>query len=228
MSTTTRTRTRRRSRRRTPLTRARVLEAAVALADEQGLEALSMRRLGAELDVEAMSLYNHVSDKDDLLDGIVELVVSDFELPRPLEGEDWRAALRRCAIKAHTVLLAHPWSAALSESRPQNGPVRLGYYDTLLGTLRAAGFSDTAAYRANLYLDSYLYGFTLQEVSWPTPEDDPREMAEAFVERTGADDYPNLTAVARLAAENGIDLAADFEVGLDAVLDALETLRTAE
>ena len=228
MSANARTRSRRHSRRRAPLTRERVLEAAVTLADDQGLEALSMRRLGAELDVEAMSLYNHVSDKDDLLDGIVELVVADFESPSPLKGEDWRAALRRCAMRAHTALLAHPWSAALAESRPQNGPVRLGYYDTLLGTLRAAGFSDTAAYRANLYLDSYLYGFTLQEVNWPTPASDPSEMAEAFVERTGADEYPNLTAVARLAAEDGIDLAADFEVGLDAVLDALETLRSAE
>ena len=228
MSTTTRTRTRRRSRRRTPLTRARVLEAAVTLADEQGLEALSMRRLGAELDVEAMSLYNHVSDKDDLLDGIVELVVSDFESPSPLEGEDWRAALRRCAIRAHEVLLQHPWSAALAESRPQNGPVRLGYYDTLLGTLRAAGFSDTAAYRANLYLDSYLYGFTLQEVNWPTPTSEPGEMASSFIERTPADEYPNLVAVANLAATGHVDAAADFEIGLDAILDALETLRSAE
>jgi len=222
------TRSRRRSRRRTPLTRARVLEAAVALADEKGLEALSMRRLGAELGVEAMSLYNHVTDKDDLLDGIVEVVVSGFESPRPLDREDWRATLRRCAIKAHEILLRHPWSAALAESRRQNGPERLTYYDELLGTLRADGFSDLAAYRANLILDSYLYGFTLQEVNWPTADSDPGEMAEAFVDRTPTEAYPNLLAVARLATNGEMDIAADFEVGLDVVLDALEAVRDAE
>ena len=219
--------TRTRARRRPALSRARVLEAAVALADEHGLDALSMRRLGTELGVEAMSLYNHVSDKDDLLDGIVDLVVKEFDSPRAAAGEDWRATLRRCAITAHSVLLRHPWSAALSESRLQTGPERLRYYDALLGTLRGGGFSEMGAYRANLILDSYLYGFTLQEVNWPTPQSEPSEMAESFIERTSADEYPNLMAVAGLAATGAVDVRADFEVGLDAILDALETVRQA-
>lgn len=224
---TTRNQSRRHTRRRAPLTRARVLEAALTLADEQGLEALSMRKLGQALGVEAMSLYNHVADKDDLLDGVVDLVVSGFESPRALEGEEWRATLRRCALTAHQVLLRHPWSAALAESRRQNGPQRLTYYDDLLGTLRAGGFSVLGAYRANLLLDSYLYGFTLQEVNWPTADSEPGEMAEAFVERTPAEAFPNLVAVADLAASGRIDLGADFEIGLDAVLDALERVRDA-
>ena len=207
------------------LDRDRVLRAALSLADEQGLEALSMRRLGQALGVEAMSLYNHVANKDDLLDGMVDLVVGEFDSPVKAAGEDLRATVRRCAIAAHAALLRHPWSAALAESRPQSGPERLRYYDALLGLLRGAGFSEMGAYRANLVLDSYLYGFTLQEVNWPTPTSEPSEMATAFLGRTGRDEYPNLVAVADLAASGAVDVGADFEVGLDAILDSLEHIR---
>ena len=207
------------------LNRERVLRAALDLADEQGLEALSMRKLGQALGVEAMSLYNHVANKDDLLDGIVDLVVAEFDSPVDTDGQGWRATLRRCAIAAHAALLRHPWSAALAESRPQSGPERLRYYDALLGLLREAGFSDMAAYRANLVLDSYLYGFTLQEVSWPAFADEPSEMATAFLDRTAREVYPNMVAVADLAAAGAVDIHADFEVGLDAILDGLERIR---
>jgi AcrR family transcriptional regulator len=210
---------------RQTLTRERVLAAAVALADEQGLDALSMRRLGQRLGVEAMSLYNHVANKDDLLDGIVDRVVGEFESPVDDDGTGWRAALWRCAIAAHAALLRHPWSAALAESRPQSGPERLGYYDALLGMLRDAGFSAMAAYQANLILDSYLYGFTLQEVSWPTSSEGPSEMASSFIDRTARDAYPNLMAVAALAADGQVDIAADFEIGLEVILDGLDRLR---
>ena len=212
---------------RRTLNRERVLRAALELADEQGLDALSMRKLGQSLGVEAMSLYNHVANKDDLLDGIVDLVVAEFDSPVDVDGAGWRATLRRCAIAAHAAFLRHPWSAALAESRPQSGPERLRYYDALLGLLRDAGFSDLGAYRANLVLDSYLYGFTLQEVNWPVPASEASELATDFLGRATWEEYPNLVAVADLGASGGIDITADFEVGLDALLDSLERIREA-
>lgn len=219
------------TRKRTPLNRKRVLEAAVELADRDGLDSLSMRKLGSELGVEAMSLYNHVSNKDDLLEGIVEQVTAEFEDPRSVGGEDWRTVLRRCAMVQHEVLLRHPWTAALAESRVVNGPVRLRYYDALLGVLRDAGFSLRAAYRANLTLDSFVYGFTLQEVSWVAwpPESDGGgwELAEAFVDRTDEGEFPNLVAIAQLSAAGQVDIAADFEIALEAILDGLERIKAA-
>jgi len=174
-----------------------------------------------------MSLYNHVANKDDLLDGIVDAVAGDFEDPENVAADDWRAVVRQCAMTQHQVLLQHPWVAMLAESRVMTGPVRLRYYDALLGVLRGAGFSAMGAYRANLVLDSYVYGFTLQEVAWPAPADDPSEMAAGFLDRTTRDSFPNLVDVAELAAEGQIDIGADFEVGLDAVLESLELIRDA-
>jgi AcrR family transcriptional regulator len=206
-----------------------VLQAAVEMADRDGLGSLSMRRLGSSLGVEAMSLYNHVANKDDLLDGIVDLVMDEFVPPREVAGDDWRATIRRCAIVEHEVLLRHPWVAALAESRPQSGPRRLAYYDALMGFLREAGFSRMGVYRANLMLDSYIYGFVLQEASWPTASwpttDGQSELAAAYFEQTRREDFPNIVAVAELAMRGEIDLAADFEVGLDVMLDGLERLR---
>ena len=207
------------------LTRERVLQAALELADRDGLVSLSMRKLGAELDVEAMSLYNHVSNKDDLLDGIVDVVAGDFESPAEVAGDDWRAVIRQCAMTQHGVLLRHPWAAELAESRVLTGPVRLRYYDALLGVLRGAGFSDMGAYRANLVLDSYVYGFTLQEVAWPTSADRESDLAASFIDRTVQTEYPNLVDIAKLSVNGSIDIRADFEVGLDAILDSLERIR---
>ena len=213
---------------RKTLNRERVLQAAVELADRDGLEALSMRRLGAELGVEAMSLYNHVANKDDLLDGIVDMVTTEFEDPRAIDG-DWRAVIRRCGLTMHDVLLRHPWTSALAESRAVTGPVRLRYYDSLLSILHEAGFSELGAYRANLTIDSYIYGFTLQEVSWvewpPESADREWEMAEAFVDRTDETEFPNLVGIARLSTAGQIDIRKDFEVGLDVILDSLEQIR---
>jgi AcrR family transcriptional regulator len=212
------------ARKRTPLNRQRVLEAAVELADRDGLESLSMRKLGGELGVEAMSLYNHVSNKDDLLDGIVDVIADGFADPRSVEGDGWRDVIRECARTEHEVLLQHPWVAALAESRVMTGPIRLRYYDALLGVLRDAGFSMLAAYRANLVLDSYVYGFTLQDVSWPT-EDGGSDMADAFVDRTARSEFPNLVDIAQLYAQGQVDIGTDFAVGLEAVLDGLERIR---
>ena len=216
------TRTAPKARARRPLSRKRVLRAAIEVADEGGIQALTMRRVGQRLRVEAMSLYNHVANKDDILDGIVDLIVSEFEMPTP--GGDWRSEVRRCAIAAHAVLSRHPWMPALAESRvPTDGP-RMAYYDALMRVLREGGFSVRAAYRAGFTLDSYLYGFALQEASWPTDAGELAENAEAYFTGPVAERYPFITAAGRLALD-GIDLQADFEAGLEAVLDGLERLR---
>ena len=150
---------------REPLGRAVVLQAALGIADCEGLDALSMRRLGQALKVEAMSLYNHVANKDDLLDGIVDLVLSEMDLPRP--GDEWKDAMRRRARSARDVLSRHPWAIGLLESRTSNSsPRRLGYYDAVLGVrLRGAGFSNQLAMRAFSILDAYIAGFIVQQRS---------------------------------------------------------------
>lgn len=204
------------------LDRERVLLGAVALADADGIEALTMRNLAQALGVKAMSLYNHVDNKDDLLDGIVDMVVAEFE--RPTGSGAWRPIIRRSAMAAHRALLRHPWVAALSESRLQSGPARLGYYEAMFAVLRGDGFSVRGAYHANLTLDSYLYGFTLQEVSWPVPSSEIPGVAEQFAAAMPADVYPYLKEIATMAGA-GLDLASDFEVGLDLVLDGIERLR---
>jgi AcrR family transcriptional regulator len=208
---------------RRPLSRERVLLAAIDLVDANGIQALSMRKLGQVLGVEAMSLYNHVGGKDDLLDGIVDLVAGQFELPREELG--WKAAIRGCAVAAHEVLLRHPWSAALAESRMQSGPQRMAYLEAVVGTFRRGGFSVRAAHRANLTLDSYVYGFTLQEVSWPLPSEAVPTSAADFVARTDVDSYPHLVEIASLVADAGFDRRGEFELGLDLILDGLERLR---
>ena len=211
------------ARGRRPLDRERVLRAAIDLVDEHGLDALSMRKLGQVLGVEAMSLYNHVASKDDLLDGIVDIVTGQFELPREELG--WKAAIRGCAIAAHEVLLRHPWSAALAESRMQSGPLRMAYLEAVVGTFRRGGFSVRSAYHANLTLDSYVYGFTLQEVSWPIAGEAVPASAADFVARTDDSTYPHLVEIAALVAEAGFDRRGEFELGLDLILDGLERLR---
>jgi AcrR family transcriptional regulator len=213
---------RRRGERRS-LNRERVLRTAIDMVDANGIEALSMRKLGQAVGVEAMSLYNHVGGKDDLLDGIVDLVAGQFELPREELG--WKAAIRGCAVAAHEVLLRHPWSAALAESRMQSGPRRMVYLEAVVGTFRRGGFSVRAAYHANLTLDSYVYGFTLQEVSWPVASEAVPTSAADFVARTDVDAFPHLVEIAALVAETGFDRRGEFELGLDLILDGLERLR---
>jgi AcrR family transcriptional regulator len=207
---------------RTPLSRDRVLRAAVALADEDGLEAVSMRRLGQVLRVEAMSLYKHVANKDDILDGIADLVVGDFEVP---SGDvDWKVAVRRSAISAHQTLLRHPWASSLIESRLSAGPARLRYLDAVIGTLAAAGFPMPLVIRAIMALDSHTYGFVLQEMAWSFDTEQASEMAAAFAQGLPAGDYPNLLAMAEMAAATTGGTMVDFEFGLDLILDGLERL----
>ena len=201
-----------------------MLSAAVLLADEDGIESLTMRKLGLRLGVEAMSLYNHVANKDDLLDGVVDLVVSEIELPS--DAADWKEAMRRRAVSAQAVFARHPWAIGLVESRESSGPVRLRYFDWVLGTLRRAGFTLESAARAFSVLDSYVYGFGRQQLATSGGSDVSREeIAEAFLDALPADEYPYLREmVVDYAMQPGCDENADFEVGLDLILDGLERL----
>ena len=168
-----------------------MLTAAVLLADEDGIESLTMRKLGVRLGVEAMSLYNHVANKDDLLDGMVDLVVSEIDLPSG--AVDWKEAMRRRAISAQAVFARHPWASGLIDSRESSGPARLRYLDWVVGTLRRAGFTLEMAVRAFSLLDSYIYGFGRQQLNTSAgPDVAPEEMAEAFLQAIPADEYPYL------------------------------------
>ena len=209
--------------RRAPLTRERILEAAVALADESGIESLSMRKLGSAMEVEAMSLYNHVANKDDLLDGMIDVVFAEIDLP---SAEDWRTSMRERAISARRVLSRHRWAIGLMESRTSPGPETLRHHDAVLGCLRAGGFTVAQAAHAFSALDSYVYGFALQEKGLPfdTPEE-TAELAQVMLAQFPADTYPHLF---EFAAEHvmkpGYDYGDEFEFGLDLILDGLERL----
>ena len=209
---------------RTPLGRERVLRAAVVLADEEGIESLTMRGLGLRLGVEAMSLYNHVANKDDILDGMVDLVVSEIDLPPDAVG--WREAMRRRAISAQAVFSRHPWASALIDSRESSGPTRLRYFDWMLGTLRQAGFTIEMTARACSILDSYIYGFGRQQLNMSAgPDVKPEEIAEAFLQGIPADEYPHLREmVVEYAMAAGHDESADFDFGLNLILNGLQRL----
>jgi AcrR family transcriptional regulator len=207
---------------RAPLSRDRVLHAAIRLADEGGIESLTMRGLGRALGVEAMSLYKHVANKDDVLDGIVDLVEDEIELPSSAEG--WAAAIRACAISAHEVLRRHPWACSLIMSRFR--PARLRYMDWLLGRLRGAGFSPRLTYHAYHALDSHILGFTLWEAGHSVDTEDLADSVATFLQELPADDYPHFAEHARQhLAEPGRDDVGGFEFQLDLILDGLQRLR---
>jgi AcrR family transcriptional regulator len=207
---------------RIPLSRQRVLDAAVALADRDGVRSLSMRKLAHELGVEAMSLYHHVASKAAILDGLVDVVFSEIELP---SGEaDWKTAMRERAISARSALRRHPWATALMESRSTPGPANLRHHDSVLGILRNAGFPVELAAHAYSILDSYIYGFALQEASLPfhTPEE-AAQVAETIMGDFAAQEYPHLT---ELTVEHvlrpGYDYGDEYLFGLELILDGLD------
>ena len=209
---------------RKPLSRDRILEAALALADEHGLEALSMRKLGQSLGFEAMSLYNHVTHKDDLLDGMLDLVLTEMEAPRP---EDGLAGIRAAAISAHEALQRHPWAASLLMAPSRVRPARLRYMDALLGALRGAGFPAETTYHAYHVIDAHVIGFSLWASAHASamPEDlgDVRELLDRMIP---ADTYPHLREHAHQHLEDGPHRATSaFEFGLDLLLDSLEQRR---
>src|SRR4051794_25834074 len=203
------------------MNREQVLRAAVALADEAGIEALSMRRLGQALGVEAMSLYNHVAGKEALLDGMVDAVFAEIELP---SGTDWRKALRQRALSMREALARHRWAIGLLESRTTPGAVTLRQHDAVIGCLLDAGFSMELTAHAFAAVDSYVYGFALQEKGLPfdTPEQ-TAEMAQAMLAHFPVDEFPHLAAFTREhVMRPGYDFGEEFEFGLDLILDGLE------
>jgi AcrR family transcriptional regulator len=207
--------------RRIPLSRDHVLREAIMLADERGLESLTMRELGKRLGVEAMSLYNHVTGKDEVLDGMLDMVVVEIEAPARDE-DDWRSAMRARAVSAREVFSRHPWAAALIDSRIRSGPERLRYLDSIIGTLRRAGFSIELAARAFSLLDCYVYGFARQRGSIASADAGGRAAAEEFLDALPAGDYPYLAQMAARQAESpGYDEAGDFEFGLELILEGL-------
>jgi AcrR family transcriptional regulator len=210
---------------RAPLSRERILQAAVSLADESGYESLSMRKLGEAVGVEAMSLYHHVAGKDDLLDGMVDAVFGEVELPAGCA--DWKAAMRSRAISVRRVLSRHGWAIAFMSSRTSPGAATLRHHDAVLGCLRSAGFSVELAAHAFSLLDSYIYGFALQERSLPfsTPEE-AAELAPAMLARFPAEVFPHLAELMREQVLGpGYDHGDEFGFGLDLILDGLEQFR---
>ena len=199
-----------------------MLRAAIAFADAKGIESLSMRKLGQQLGVEAMSLYKHVANKDDMLDGMVDVVFSEIDLPS--DRVHWKTAMRERAVSARQALSRHPWAIGLTESRMKPGPANLRHHDTVIGCLREAGFSIAMAMHAYSALDSYIYGFALQEKSLPfDTSDQVGEVAEIILSQFPAGEYPYLAeAVVEQVAKPGYEYADEFEFGLDLILDGLE------
>jgi AcrR family transcriptional regulator len=209
---------------RVPLTRDRVLHGALELADRDGLESLSMRRLGRELGVEAMSLYNHVDDKEDLLDGMADFVVGEIEAPTI--GDDWRAALRGWAISVREMAARHPWAGSLILSRSNPSPARSRYQEAVVGSLRQAGFSVEMAIHAFFTLDSFIYGFAMEERNLPrgTPEE-LADLAQIVLRALPAAEYPYLNEAIVERVLIGFDYADEFDFGLDLILDGLGRVR---
>jgi AcrR family transcriptional regulator len=209
-----------------PLSRERIMQTALHLADEGGLDNISMRKLAQALCVEAMSLYNHVSNKDEVLDGIADLVVSEIEVPEI--GGDWRQALRRRAISAHTVLRSHPWSPLLIASRINVGPAMLRYINATLGCMREAGFSYELADRAWNALDSHIYGFTLLEMNFPLDPSEYVGAATQFIHLLPQETHPYMRELTQLVIDGKHRGTQSFEFGLDLLLSGLEQQRQAE
>ncbi len=207
-----------------PLDRDAILAAATAVADADGIAAVTMRSVAASLGYKPMALYRHTAGKDDLLDGMVDAVLAQVATPDPTGG--WRAELRRRAVSARAVLFRHPWALGLMESRVSPGPAALRHHDAVLGVLREAGFSLPAAARAYTVVDAYVYGFVLQESAVPAAPGVREQMVAAFDPGTGlADELPHLAALARgYVARPDYTFGAEFEPGLDAVLDAVAAL----
>lgn len=209
---------------RVPLSRDRVLRAAISLADESGIDSLSMRKLGQVLGVEAMSLYNHVASKDDILNAIVDIVESDIELPSP--GADWKSALRKTGISAHDVFVRHPWAASLTLSATGTRPARWRYMNAILGCLREAGFSAEMTDLAYHALDSHISGFTLWAAQLQVDAEELPDLAATFLRELPVDDLPYLVEhVHQHLKERSPDDEGAFAFGLDLILDGLERIR---
>jgi AcrR family transcriptional regulator len=214
------------SKRRPALSRDRVLRTAIALADDRGVGELTMRKLAKDLGVEAMSLYHHVANKDDLLDGMIDIVFSEIDAPSA--GGDWKAELRKRAVSTRAALRRHPWAVGEMEGRTNHGPSNLRIHDAVLGCLLGAGFSEEMAVHAYSIQDAYIYGFALQQtdMSSETPEDFAAEAQRQMDDYQAVlGDYPHLVrVVGGHVAKVGYDYDTEFVFGLDVILDGLERL----
>ena len=199
----------------------------MALADAGGIESLTMRRLAQELGVEAMSLYHHVANKDDILDGMVDIVFSEIDLPPTTT--DWKAAMRERAHSVRAALLRHPWAITLMESRRAPGPANLRHHDAVLGCLRGGGFSIELTAHAYAVLDAYIYGFARTQVSLPfDTAEETQEVADEIMQQFAAGQYPHLVELTtQHVLRPGYDYANEFDFGLDLILDGLERARGA-
>lgn len=207
------------------LSKQRVVVEAVRLADREGVDGLSMRRLAGELGAGAMSLYHYVASKEELLDAMTDAVFAEIELPP--EDIDWQSAIRRRAVSVRQVLAHHPWAIGLMESRTSPGPANLRHHEAVTACLRRAGFPVLMATHANWLLDSYVYGFALQAASLPF--DAPNEFADmaedVYLPQLPPDEFPYLNESAAALVAAGYDPAEEFIFGLDLILAALEPLR---
>jgi AcrR family transcriptional regulator len=211
---------------RLPLSRDRILRAALALADESGIEALTMRKLGRTLGFEAMSLYNHVANKDDLLDGTLDLILEESELPSPAGA--WDAAIRSSAISVHEALRRHPWACNVIMAPAHIRPARLRYMDSLLGRLREAGFSAETTYHAYHVLDAHIFGFSLWQTSHTYAASQVTNMAAELDRMIPADEFPYLHEHGRQHLADGPHREVSaFEFGLDFILEGLKKIREA-
>ena len=214
------TQTSKRAQGRVPLSRELVLDTAVKLADRGGLESLSMRKLGQELGVEAMALYYYFANKDEVIDGIVDLVFSEIDLHA--SGADWKTAMRQRAISVRDVLLRHRWAIGLMESRRKPGPANLRHHDAVIGSLRSAGLDMPTIAHAYSLLDSYIYGFALFTMNLPfDPSEEVAELAQGMLQAFPLNAYPNLIAYIS-AMRPGYDYGDEFEFGIDLILDGLQ------
>jgi AcrR family transcriptional regulator len=206
---------------RAPLSRQQLFSAAIAVADEGGIAALTIRSVAAELGVKPMSLYHHVANKEAIIDGIIDIVFSEIDLPP--QDTDWRSALRQRAHSARAVLRRHPWATPFMESRSHPGPATLRHHDAVLATLRGAGFPIDLAGHAYSLLDCYIYGFALEQAALPFTPDNLDEAMAGFMEQFQPEEYPHLVEFAmQRVLQPGYDHANEFDFGLELILDGLD------
>ncbi len=208
------------------LSKARVVVEAIRLADHEGVDGLSMRRLAGALGAGAMSLYHYVASKEELLDAMIDIVFEEIELP--LDDTDWQSAMRMRAVSARQVLVRHPWAIGLLESRTSPGPANLRHHEAVIACLRKAGFSILMATHANWLLDSYVFGFALQEANLPfdTADELNNMITDVYLPQLLPAEFPYLNESAAALVAAGYDPAEEFMFGLDLILAALEPLRT--
>lgn len=210
------------------LSKQRLVVEAICLADREGVDGLSMRRLAGALGVGAMSLYHYVASKEELLDAMIDIIYEEIEPPP--EETDWQSAMRRRAVSARQVLVRHPWAISLLESRTSPGPANLRHHEAVFACLRRAGFPILMATHANWLLDSYVFGFALQEASLPfdTADELSDMITDVYLQQLPPDEFPYLNESAAALVAAGYDPAEEFIFGLDLILAALEPLRVSE